>query len=192
MRELRAILQAWRGLAGRDAGAVLATVVHVTGSAYRRPGARMLIIPDGRRIGSVSGGCLEADLIRKAWWFTESGAPVVQVYDTSPEDDTDMPFELGCNGVTHILLERVDTPAAAAMLAFLEDCAARRMPAVIATAIRTQARGIAAGDRSDAHRVRRRRAQPAGLQRRLRSYGVAARARFAASKAQPPGACGRD
>ena len=67
MAELDAILAAWRQLAPGDRdNAVLATVVHVTGSAYRRPGARMLILPDGRRIGSISGGCLEGDVARKA------------------------------------------------------------------------------------------------------------------------------
>jgi len=80
MDELGSILDRWRGLAterttGADAhDAVLATVVHVRGSAYRRPGARMLILDDGTRIGTISGGCLETDVARKAWWWTDEGA----------------------------------------------------------------------------------------------------------------------
>lgn len=140
MRELDAILDARRGLQGKDAEAVLATVVHVTGSAYRRPGGRMLIVPDGRRIGCISGGCLEGEIVRKAWWFTESGAPVVRVYDTTSEDDAVWEFGLGCNGVVHVMLERVNTPETAAMLDFLDAHRAARKPAVVATVIRTGAR----------------------------------------------------
>jgi len=132
MSELDAILQAWRALQGKDADAVLATVVHVAGSTYRSPGGRMLIVPDGRRIGCVSGGCLESEIVKKAWWLTESGAPVVRVYDTSPEDDAVWRYGLGCNGVIHVMLERVNTPAARAMLDFLHaHRAARKFPAGI-------------------------------------------------------------
>jgi xanthine/CO dehydrogenase XdhC/CoxF family maturation factor len=149
MRELPAILETWRGLdADGDPGAVLATVVHVTGSAYRRPGARMLMVPDGRRIGCVSGGCLEADIVRKAWWFTESGRPVVQIYDTTSEDDTDWEFGLGCNGVVHILLERVNTPAVSQMFAFLDARLAARKAAVAATVVLTDGSdGVRVGDK---------------------------------------------
>ena len=46
--------------------AILATVVDVVGSGYRRPGARMLIDKNGYSIGTVSGGCLEADVLERA------------------------------------------------------------------------------------------------------------------------------
>ncbi|WVM91207.1 XdhC family protein [Halopseudomonas pachastrellae] len=73
-----AIEQAWRaGMSGLeqlleavDAAqalgeeAVLATVVKVEGSAYRRPGARMLINALGQTAGTVSGGCLESEVAR--------------------------------------------------------------------------------------------------------------------------------
>jgi xanthine dehydrogenase accessory factor len=148
MRELDAILDTWRGLEGKDRDAVLATVVHVTGSSYRRPGGRMLIVPDGRRIGCVSGGCLEGEIVKKAWWFTESGAPVVRVYDTTSEDDAVWEFGLGCNGVVHVMLERVNTQAASGMLDFLDVHRAARKPAVAATVVRSDAfSGIQVGDR---------------------------------------------
>ena len=54
--------------------AVLATVVSVEGSAYRQPGARMLILADGQSIGMVSGGCLEKHLVQRAFWLTRHGA----------------------------------------------------------------------------------------------------------------------
>jgi xanthine/CO dehydrogenase XdhC/CoxF family maturation factor len=148
MKELAAILDTWRGLDATHLDAVLATVVHVTGSAYRRPGARMLMVPDGRRIGCISGGCLEGEIARKAWWFTESGAPVVRVYDTTSEDDTVWEFGLGCNGVVHVLLERVNTHATSRLLRFLDLHRSARTPAVAATVIRTDgSSGIQPGDR---------------------------------------------
>ena len=132
MKELDQILDAWR----IEPRGVLATVVQVKGSAYRRPGARMLIQPDGERIGSVSGGCLEGDLSRKAWWLTESGRPALRTYDTMSGDDAVWEFGLGCNGVIDVLLERVDTAESSEVLAFLEQTRKRRETARIATVIR--------------------------------------------------------
>jgi xanthine dehydrogenase accessory factor len=146
MDELSAILNMWRGLEGPNRDAVLATVVHVKGSSYRRPGARMLLVPDGRRVGSISGGCLEGEVSRRAWWFTEAGAPVVRVYDTSSDDDAVWEFGLGCNGVVHVLLERLQSAATLETLEFLAAHQAGGTPAVVSTVIRA-ASGFAIGDR---------------------------------------------
>jgi xanthine/CO dehydrogenase XdhC/CoxF family maturation factor len=143
MHDLKTILEGWRDVKGASQPAVMATVVHVTGSAYRRPGARMLILPDGRRVGSASGGCLEGDVCRKAWWLTTDGQPALRVYDTMSEDDAVWEFGLGCNGVVHVLLERVDSGAAHGCLEFLEQCLASRCQAVVATVIRATAEGRA-------------------------------------------------
>ena len=121
MDETAAILSGWRDVERGGDTAVLATVVHVQGSAYRRPGARMLIRRDGQHVGSISGGCLETDVCRKAWWMTESGRPTVRVYDTTSEDDAVWEFGLGCNGVVHVLLERLDSDAARQTLEFLAE-----------------------------------------------------------------------
>ena len=64
--------------------AVLATVVHTEGSAYRRAGAMMLICEDGRSVGMISGGCLEPHIIKRAFWLTRDGANV-QVYQTGDD-----------------------------------------------------------------------------------------------------------
>ena len=139
MNEMDAIRETWRGLEGANRSAVLATVVHVTGSAYRRPGARMLLVPDGRRIGSISGGCLEGEIGRKAWWYTESGEPVVRVYDTTSDDDAVWEFGLGCNGVIHVMLERADSQATSGMLGFLDRQRDLGQAAVVATIVRSHA-----------------------------------------------------
>lgn len=112
MKELHEIVAAWRALAASETAvqtqaAVLATVVKVEGSSYRRAGARMLILPDGRHVGSISGGCLERHVVERAWWLTERDGAVVCRYDTSADEDAQWAFGLGCNGVVHVLLERL-------------------------------------------------------------------------------------
>src|SRR5215472_6855370 len=104
MTDLEHILPLWNELESSGADYVLATVVAVEGSSYRRPGARMLLSQDGRRAGTVSGGCLEAEVAKRAWWLTSEG-PVVERYSTL-DDDGDLPYGSGCGGVVHILLER--------------------------------------------------------------------------------------
>lgn len=147
MNELHAILDAWRSRSDLDPGAVLATVVHVTGSAYRRPGARMLVLPDGRHIGGISGGCLEGELVKKARWFTESETPVVRIYDTSSDDDAVWEFGLGCNGVVQVMLERANSAGAARMLEFLDVNQRARRPAVVATVVHCASSALQIGDR---------------------------------------------
>ena len=82
----------------------MATLVKVEGSSYRRVGARMLLTDKGERTGGMSGGCLEGEIQKKAWWLTEQG-PVVERYQTSGEDG--IPYGLGCNGTLYVLLKRV-------------------------------------------------------------------------------------
>jgi xanthine dehydrogenase accessory factor len=119
MKELDTILSTFRTEPDLLRSGVLTTVVHVQGSAYRRPGARMLILADGRRIGTVSGGCLENVVSAKAWYYTGSGRPAVRAYDTSSGDDAVWEFGLGCNGVVHVLFERVESDETQRMLQFL-------------------------------------------------------------------------
>ncbi|MDE3187217.1 MAG: XdhC family protein [Acidobacteriota bacterium] len=128
MTDLEHILPLWRELEAAGADYVLATVVAVEGSSYRKPGARMLIAQDGRRAGTVSGGCLEAEVAQRAWWLTTSG-PVVERYSTLA-DDGDMPYGSGCGGVVYILLERRQT--ARPLLVALEAAFQARTPLAIA------------------------------------------------------------
>src|ERR1035441_10871743 len=86
MKDIDQILQLWRKTEQAGDSAVLATVVKTCGSSYRLPGARLLLTRTGRRAGSVSGGCLEDDLVKKAWWLTEAG-PCIRKYDTTPEGE---------------------------------------------------------------------------------------------------------
>lgn len=105
MKELQAILQ---HLTTPDAKpGVLATLVTVEGSSYRRPGARLLVTAEGQRIGSISGGCLEEDVLARARAVAVSGKPELVVYDTSSENDLVWGVGLGCHGVVQVLLEKL-------------------------------------------------------------------------------------
>src|SRR5579884_3199006 len=118
MRERNQILDLWRRLVQSGESAVLATVVRTEGSSYRLPGARLLLGQRGQRVGGVSGGCLEDDIVRKAWWLTKTG-PMVRKYDTTPDGEISTDgYGLGCNGVIYVLLEQI-TPDAPSVLPLL-------------------------------------------------------------------------
>ncbi|MCU1763208.1 XdhC family protein [Pseudomonas sp. 14P_8.1_Bac3] len=153
MSGLNDLLCAIENAARQGEESVLATVVKVEGSAYRRPGARMLIPFHGRTIGTVSGGCLEQDLAKKAWWLTESGEPVVRRYSTgATEDEGDeqsaLTFGLGCNGTVFVMLERLRAKAPSMAIELLRQVHDRLQPAAIATVIATSRRSsVRVGDR---------------------------------------------
>ena len=148
MNERHATQDAWQSAGAERTDTVLCSAVQVKGSAYRHPGARMLIFADGRRIGSVSGGCLEGDLCRKGWWLTSDGRPAVRVYDTMSDNDSVREFGLGCNGVVHVLLERADSDSVRESMEFLAACRERNLCAAIATVVHCDAAsGLEAGDR---------------------------------------------
>ncbi|HEY4955471.1 MAG TPA: XdhC family protein [Gemmatimonadaceae bacterium] len=109
-QETSRILQMLAGLVEQGRGAALATVVHIQGSAYRGPGAKMLIADDGAMAGSVSGGCLEADVREVALSVIRVGAPQLLHYDTGTDDQTPFGLGLGCNGAVDIFVQRATSP----------------------------------------------------------------------------------
>lgn len=138
MEELRAILNLWTEIDRNDERGVLATVVRVEGSAYRRPGAHMLFTTGGQRAGSVSGGCLESDLLKKADWWTRSQGRVVKRYDTHWTDDSTSEFGLGCEGVIDLLLEPVGGQRSAGLRRVFEERTLHKASAIIATVVATE------------------------------------------------------
>ena len=131
MTDLDHILPLWQELRATGTDYVLATVVEVEGSGYRKPGARVMIAADGRRAGTISGGCLEGEVARKAFWHTSDG-PTLRHYSTSSEDG-EVPFGMGCGGVVHVLLERSET--AEPMLQRLAAHYGERTPLAVATVL---------------------------------------------------------
>ena len=115
-----------------DEEAILATVVDVQGSGYRLAGARMLIGRDGSSVGTVSGGCLEADVVERAKKVLEGAEPAIISYDTTKEDNSVFGLGMGCRGVVRILLEPAKRNAS---LDFVRGCVAQRSTGMIATLI---------------------------------------------------------
>jgi xanthine dehydrogenase accessory factor len=97
----------------RQAG-VLVTLVATDGSSYRKPGARLFTV-DGERAGTISGGCLETEVVKRAQWAVRAGA-VVERYSTTFDDTSDIPYGLGCGGTVDLLLEPAGTVEFAALL----------------------------------------------------------------------------
>ncbi|WP_028890288.1 XdhC family protein [Tenacibaculum ovolyticum] len=83
---------------------VLATVVDLDGSSYRKPGVRMLLSSNGKITGAVSGGCVEKEVQRRAYSVFKNGKAKIIAYDGR--------YRLGCEGVLYILLEpfKITTP----------------------------------------------------------------------------------
>ena len=122
----------------------LATVVEVLGSAYRRPGARMLVTDDGQLTGAISGGCLEGDARQRARRALAQGEPALVTYDTRDEDAPRHGLGPGCQGVVRILLEPLDFENMANPLELLRGFARHPAPAVLATVFETDAAGLKA------------------------------------------------
>ncbi|WP_088068881.1 XdhC family protein [Gottfriedia luciferensis] len=89
-------------------GNVLATIIHVEGSAYRKEGTSMLFKSNGEQIGMLSAGCLEIDLSYRIKEISEKGTPQTIVYDMSSEDDYSWGQGAGCNGIITVILEPVN------------------------------------------------------------------------------------
>ena len=107
MKELQEILSKISNFASGEK-AILATVIDVVGSGYRRPGARMLIDENGYSVGTVSGGCLEADVFERAKKVLETGESAVITYDTTQDENSVFGLSMGCRGIVRILLESIE------------------------------------------------------------------------------------
>lgn len=92
------IVREWKKRRGQRFA--LATLVHVKGSSYRRPGARLLICEDGTMVGSLSAGCIEDQVARHAREILRTGEPTLMSFDTRRR--------FGCAGKIDILIERTD------------------------------------------------------------------------------------
>jgi xanthine/CO dehydrogenase XdhC/CoxF family maturation factor len=115
MRERRKILELW----GQRGAAALVTLVRVEGSSYRRAGARMLVSVNGEYAGAISGGCLEAEVMRKAVWKVRDGA-VMERFSTLFDDTAEVPYGLGCGGTVDLLLEPAGTAEFGALMEAME------------------------------------------------------------------------
>ncbi|HLR85838.1 MAG TPA: XdhC/CoxI family protein [Nocardioidaceae bacterium] len=129
MREvLSELVPAWR-----DGGTIgMGTVVATFRSAPRPPGASMLVLPDGRAVGSVSGGCVEGAVYELSQEVVEKGEPVLQRYGVS--DDDAFAVGLTCGGILDVFVEPVSQQTFPELAGVVDDIEADR-PVAIATVV---------------------------------------------------------
>jgi len=101
--ELLQTALAWRR---EGLGVAIATVAQTFGSAPRGPGSHLIIDQEGFFLGSVSGGCVEGEVILQALATIETGA--AQLLEFGVEDERAWRVGLPCGGVVKIYVERVD------------------------------------------------------------------------------------
>lgn len=133
MKEFKSIVTEYKKIDFAERRAALATVVKVRGSSYRSPGARMLITDDGKWVGSISGGCLEGDALRKARQVMSDKKPFTVTYDTREESNQNLGIGLGCNGVIDVLIEPLDAADNNNAAAFFERIISTESPLALAT-----------------------------------------------------------
>jgi xanthine/CO dehydrogenase XdhC/CoxF family maturation factor len=125
MKEIKQIIEAYDIFAGKT-NMALATVVYVEGSSYRRIGARMLVLEDGKWFGGVSGGCLEGDALKKAKKAMLGNVPSLVDYDTREEDNYQIGVGLGCNGLIKIMFVPLTQRDEFNSMEILKSCVLRR------------------------------------------------------------------
>ena len=95
--ELKNIFKEYEIANSENIRCVLATVVYLEGSSYRKPGVRMLIREDEKMIGAVSGGCVEKEILFQSQSVFKDHATKLMTYDGR--------YRLGCEGILYVLLE---------------------------------------------------------------------------------------
>ena len=139
MKELENIVAAVERARASRQSVTLATVVAVEGSAYRLPGARM-VIADGKWIaGSISGGCLEDDVVLRAREAIAKDEAIVTTYDTTSDDDIVFGVGLGCKGVITVLIEPLRAGHGVDFVEFAKSCLEHRARGALATVVRASA-----------------------------------------------------
>lgn len=124
-KELQAIIHVREQSFAQGRPAALVTVFKTAGSTYRRPGARMLVLPThagdapdllgADTLGSISGGCLEDDARERALQTLATGQAISVVYDTTAEADILFGSGVGCQGVVHALIQPLPAPNSASL-----------------------------------------------------------------------------
>lgn len=97
------IAQDW---AEAEKGVAIATVIETWGSAPRPVGSHLVIDSDGHFLGSVSGGCIEADVMTEALEVIATGKP--QLLEFGVANETAWQAGLSCGGRIKIYVERID------------------------------------------------------------------------------------
>ncbi|MDQ3217221.1 MAG: XdhC family protein [Actinomycetota bacterium] len=111
MSETIDVLKAVSDLKDQGRPMALATIVSVSGSTYRRPGARLLVPDEGASVGNLSGGCLEGEVEDLGRDVMASGESRLTLYDLTADDEVIWGWGLGCNGAIEVFVEPAERAA---------------------------------------------------------------------------------
>ena len=126
----------------------LATIIDTWGSAPVPVGGQMAIAADGSFAGSVSGGCVEGEVITEAVELFEGGAPKTLSYGV--EDETAWRVGLPCGGKIRVFVERLQGKEGRAYVGALAEARAKRRPIVVSTRLSDGGRKIVGRDEAGA------------------------------------------
>ena len=147
----RSIVEAAARLRRHGEPYLVATVVATHGTAYRRPGARMILTRFRWVAGTVTGGMLEGDISSEGWKRTKE-APILVRYDGTAsqlveDEDIRSAFGLGGDGAVEVLLERAGQMGRIDALEGAARCFRTQARGAVATVYRASASGISVGAR---------------------------------------------
>jgi xanthine dehydrogenase accessory factor len=111
LSETAAVLASASSWRRENRSMALATIVAVSGSTYRRPGARLLVPERGDAVGNLSGGCLEGEVEALARDVMVDGGARLQLYDLTADDEVVWGWGLGCNGAIEVFIEPAERAA---------------------------------------------------------------------------------
>ena len=86
--------------------AALVTVIATEGSTPQKAGAKMLVYPDGRIVGTIGGGCVEAEMTWRARQSIEARRPQLASYDLTPDQAGE--DGLVCGGRMQVFIEPIE------------------------------------------------------------------------------------
>lgn len=140
-QETRQILDRVIKLGQEGCPAALAVVTRIQGSAYRRPGAKLLIEDGGGTIGGVSGGCLEEDIRQVGLQVIRSGRSRALHYNTGDDDTKAWGLGLGCDGSVDVVVQPITAASAASFWQTVRDQLKGDAPFAIASVVEDGAPG---------------------------------------------------
>lgn len=129
-----------------DESLVLVTVIGTAGSTYRKTGAMMLISSNHEYVGMISGGCLEGDLLHHADDVFASGEAHKVTYDMHAGDDLVWGLGIGCDGIIHLLLQRLERERGFQWLDWLSNSLLARQPVIVAMHVAEQTAELNPGE----------------------------------------------
>ena len=145
LSETAEVLAAMDRLRAEQRSMALATIVGVSGSTYRRPGARLLVPEHGVSVGNLSGGCLEGEVEAIARDVMRVGRPRLELFDLTADDEIVWGWGLGCNGAIEVFVEPGDQAARTASA--LREAIEHRQSLVALTVISSSGPGVEVGAR---------------------------------------------